>query len=308
MKKNCSQFSLDLVHIDVARNATDDFNLFHDKNNWNKIVNNPFGGPIALGFQLECFIENYVNQYRHQNNEHETIAKHKLDYSNYAFNFVGVVRPNESLQVTVKKSRLSQHENTVLSNRVVLKNTQGIVILGFKSESCSPLFANDIHFDANQITEEIRDRSILDKYGYFYKQKFSTNSNAKNFLTGSHVEQSDYFDEANDKILFPETYFTSLISCALLERAKAIGHDFKSEPMVYTSHKISVNRNTVAKIRSDQKIHIVVSQPQLNPDPKEQVPALVTHYCFGFDQEKNILFQGEIQLAPLAYILAGNKN
>ena len=60
---------------------------------------------------------------------------------------------NQDLQVTVKKSRLSQHENTVLSNRVVLNNTQGIVILGFNSESCSPLFANEIHFDANQITE-----------------------------------------------------------------------------------------------------------------------------------------------------------
>ena len=78
-KQNLSQFSLDLVHIDVARNATDDFNLFHDNNNCNQIVNNPFGGPIALGFQLECFIEDYVKQYRQQNNEQETISKYKLN-------------------------------------------------------------------------------------------------------------------------------------------------------------------------------------------------------------------------------------
>ncbi|MFT4809507.1 MAG: hypothetical protein ACI9LX_002856 [Paraglaciecola sp.] len=31
MNQNAAKFSLDLVHIDVARNATDDFNLFHDK-------------------------------------------------------------------------------------------------------------------------------------------------------------------------------------------------------------------------------------------------------------------------------------
>ena len=67
---------------------------------------------------------------------------------------------------------------------------------------------------------------------YFYKRKYTTNSNAKNFLTGSHVEQSNYFDEVNDKILFPETYCTSLISCALLERGKANGLDFKLNPMV----------------------------------------------------------------------------
>ena len=313
MKQIPSQFCLDLVHIDVARNATDDFNLFHDKNSWNQIVNNPFGGPIALGFQLECFIEDFVKQYRQKNNEQDTIAKHKLNYSNYAFNFVGVAKPSDPLQVTIKKSRLSQNEQVLLSNRVILKNTQGIVLLGFKSESDAPLFANQIHFDSDQITEHLQDRSHFGKEGYFYKKKFSTNSNAKNFLTGSHVEQSNYFDEVNDKILFPETYFTSLISCALLERGQANNHDFKRDPMVYTSHKLSVNRSSVTKIRSGQKIHLVVSQPQLNceqrehRDHKDQQPALVTHYCFGFDQEKNILFQGEIQLAPLAYILSSEK-
>jgi hypothetical protein len=48
------------IHIDVARNATDDFNPFHDKNRWQNITDNPFVGPIALGFQLECLIENQM--------------------------------------------------------------------------------------------------------------------------------------------------------------------------------------------------------------------------------------------------------
>ena len=40
------------LHIDVARFATDDFNPFHDRNKWQRIEGNPFGGTIALGFQL----------------------------------------------------------------------------------------------------------------------------------------------------------------------------------------------------------------------------------------------------------------
>ncbi len=38
------------IHIDVACNATDDFNLIHDSQRWSRIVNNPFQGPIILGF------------------------------------------------------------------------------------------------------------------------------------------------------------------------------------------------------------------------------------------------------------------
>ena len=48
----------DQLHIDVARIATDDFNLFHDSKKWQYIKNNPFNGTIVLGFQLESLIRN----------------------------------------------------------------------------------------------------------------------------------------------------------------------------------------------------------------------------------------------------------
>ncbi|MDU0353326.1 hypothetical protein RS130_04720 [Paraglaciecola aquimarina] len=303
MDLRVTTFSLDFVHIDVARNATDDFNLFHDKKQWDQIVNNPFGGPIALGFQLECLIEDLVKQYRCQNGELETIQQHGLKFSNYAFNFAGVVRPKDELTADIKKSRMSTKEQTILSNRVVLKNEQGIVLIGFKSESDQPLFANETSIDSALINDNIQDRNIISGSDYFYKRKFTTNSNAKNFLISSCVEQSDYLDEVNDKISFPETYCTSLISCALLERGKAEGIDFKRNPMVYTAHKISVDRHNVAKLRSDQKIHILVGPPIAEANTDSTESALIKHYCFGFNQEKEILFQGEIQLAPLSYIL-----
>lgn len=304
MSQNTANFSLDLVHIDVARNATDDFNLFHDKKQWQQIVGNPFKGPIALGFQLECFIEDFIKQNRQQNDELKIIEQHQLKFSNYSFNFAGVARPKDNLTAIIKKSRISSDDKTVLSNRVVIKNEQGIVLIGFKSESNVALFGNEKAFSPTLIEGVGIDRTTVGKSDYFYKRKYSTNSNAKNFLTGSHVEQSNYFDEVNDKITFPETYCTSLISCALLERGKANGIDFKRNPMVYTSHKISVHRDNVAKLRSDQQLHVLVGPPIRKAiSGKEQDSTLVTHHCVGLDQDKNILFQGEIELAPLSFIL-----
>ena len=54
------------VHIDVTRNATDDFNPFHDSNRWHRVAHNPFGAPIVLGFALECLIENQMRIYRQE--------------------------------------------------------------------------------------------------------------------------------------------------------------------------------------------------------------------------------------------------
>ena len=43
-----NQFVFEQIHLDIARNATDDFNLFHDKKKWQTVRNNPFNGPILL--------------------------------------------------------------------------------------------------------------------------------------------------------------------------------------------------------------------------------------------------------------------
>jgi len=63
------------IHIDVARNATDDFNLFHDSKKWSHINNNPFNGTIVLGFQLESLIEHKVLLYRQLHNENALIIE-----------------------------------------------------------------------------------------------------------------------------------------------------------------------------------------------------------------------------------------
>jgi hypothetical protein len=75
------------IHIDAARNATDDFNPFHEPRKCRHIRGNPYAGAIVLGFQLEFLIEHAINLRRDMHGEAEFIAQHKLNYSNYRLTF-----------------------------------------------------------------------------------------------------------------------------------------------------------------------------------------------------------------------------
>lgn len=296
------------IHIDAARNSTDDFNLFHDKNKWARIQGNPFGGPIALGFQLECLIEDQLRLFRERNNENSIIEDNHLRFSNYQFTFASVVRPEESVQVEIKKSQLKLEENATLSNRIAVKNERGIVIFGFKKESQVPLFLFDADLSSLPDLAHHPDRSYIKDTDLFYKRKFMSNGNAKNFLSGSLADQSAYFDELEDRVRFPEIYPAGLISCVLLERALNKHHDFEKEPMVYTSHNISVDRDLTKALRSNDVLHLLVNEPQaITADESSASVTQYLHHCFGLLGSGAILFRAEITMMPLAAILkAGN--
>ena len=84
-------FTFDQIHIEVARNATDDFNLFHDKHKWLQITHNPFKGPIVLGYQLNTLIEHQIRLYRETHHENQIIAENNLlensQYFQHYFNW-----------------------------------------------------------------------------------------------------------------------------------------------------------------------------------------------------------------------------
>ena len=129
--------------------------------------------------------------------------------------------------------------------------------------------------------------------------------NAKNFLSGSLVDQADYFDELNDKVCFPETFPTALISCALLERALKEQQNFFRAPMVYTIHEISIDRERIARLRSNDVLHILVSPPAVSErskglgkaDVKQQV-----FQCRGLTHGHDWLFCANIYMAYLSEI------
>jgi hypothetical protein len=281
------------IHIEVARNATDDFNPFHDKNRWRNVVGNPFGGPIVLGFQLECLIAQHMRLYREQHDEEELIARKNLRFSNYEFKFVNAVRAGQAISINVKESRFKPGDNTVLANRVSLKADGKLAMAGYKRESASPLYLPDIDPTDLGNLNQAQDRAFLADKSFFLKRKYMTTSNAKNFLSGSLVEQSDYIDELAERVYFPEIFPCALLSCALLERAWQQGHDFELEPMVYKSHNISIDRDLLHDLHSNDALHLLSREA----DPAAQTPS---YECFGVIGSDRLLFRARIDLMPLA--------
>lgn len=287
------------LHLDIARNSTDDFNLFHDKNKWRQVNNNPFGGPILLGFQLEMLIEGAMRTHRLLHNEESLIRRENLLFSNYQFSFTNAVAPNQQLEVIVKKSQLvNDQANPVLGNRISIKSAGKLCLFGFKKESRLPLFLGGVELPDLTLLKSIPDRTFLSDSGYFVKRKFITTSNAKNFLCSSLQRQSDYFDEVEGKIKFPEIFPCALLSSALLEKAVKEKLDFKRQPMVYSSHKISVNREHMTHLSSNDCLQILVRQTKASlqcvTDIREK-----EFECYGIINQQHVLFRGLISLVQV---------
>ncbi|MFZ9609660.1 MAG: hypothetical protein ACO294_03030 [Methylococcales bacterium] len=296
----------DQLHIDVARNATDDFNLFHDSKKWQYIKNNPFNGTIVLGFQLESLIEHKVLLYRQIHKEQKLISDNKLRFSNYHFSFVNAVKPRQLVSIDIKESQLKKGENTTLSNRITVKADGLLALMGSKKESQVALFLPNLDLPKFDKLRLHPDRSFLPNGIFFLKRKFINISNAKNFLCGSLVDQDDYFDDIHYKAIFPEIFPCSLISCALLEKAQIEQYDFEQNPMVYLSHKISIDRMLLEQLKSNDALHLLVKQLSVENESTDQIGHTEARYdyeCYGLIKDNAVLFRALISLAPLDKIL-----
>ncbi len=310
LKENIEQFNQ--IHIDVARNATDDFNLFHDHLQWSRIFQNPFHGPIVLGFQIESLIENKIFQHRQTHSENVFIQKHNLNFSNYQFSFANAIKPDQHIVIDIRKTKISGDKNNpTLSNRVTVKSDNKLSLIGFKKETCQPLFLPDA--DLSHLPEDLADyadRSILEFHSsgavksFFLKRKYMNISNAKNFLCGSRVEQRLFFDELKNYYQFPEIFPCAFISCALLENFLIKNLDFERSPMVYGSHKISVNRRLLSELKSNDQLHILIYL-QTGSDSKKNSQI---YECYGLLYNNAILFRALVELIPLEVILKTTKN
>ena len=299
-------FIFNQIHIEAARNASDDFNLFHDKHKWLQITHNPFKGPIVLGFQLNSLIEYQLRLYREAHHENRIIAENGLRFSNYQITYVNAVRPDRELYLDIKKTLIKTIPELALSNRVAIKSDNKTVLLGSKKETQSPLFLADTDLSTLPDLNTLPDCSTVPNSRYFLKRKYVNNGNAKNFLSGSLAEQSDYFDELDGLVEYPEIFPCSLTSGALLEKAQIEDrHDFKRNPMVYTSHSISVNREHLRLLKNNHKLHILVKQlPESKSRTLNNTNIMLRIYeCYGLLEDAKVLFRTRLCLVPLEEML-----
>ncbi len=301
---NDAALCFEQVHIDAARNSTDDFNPFHTPQKYFRIQGNPYHGTIVLGFQLECLIEYQVEQLRDRAGETAFIQEHGLHFSNYQLTFANALLPGEPFQVEIKPT-LARTDPPSLSNRVVIRKQDAAVMLGHKKESTAPLYLPDYRAEMFPPLRGLPDRDYLPGGEYFLKRKFMNTANAKNFVVGSLGDQSYYFDELEERVHFPDIFPAALISCALLEKAMHEKHDFMKNPMVYVSHNISVDRRLAGQLRSDDVLHLLVQGPERIEGEKglgKSELVRLLYRCFGIVNDGEILYRAEVLMAPLASI------
>jgi hypothetical protein len=305
MTKKDNTFTFEQIHIEVARAASDDFNLFHDKHKWLLVTHNPFKGPIVLGFQLNTLIEHQMSLYREAQHEDDIIEENQLRFSNYQITFVNALRPRQEFSLEIKKTLITTIPELSLSNRVAIKSQGKTLLLGHKKETKTPLFLADTDLSTLPDLNEIADKTVVPGTEFFLKRKWMTNGNVKNFLSGSLAEQSDYFDELAHIAHYPEVFPCSLTSGALLEKAQLENHDFKRNPMVYTSHDFSVDRVHLRQVKNNDKLHILVKQlPESKTNTLNHTSILLrTYECYGVLENRAILFRIKLNLVPLEEII-----
>lgn len=274
------------LHIDIARNATDDFNLFHDPMRWQCISGNPFQGTIALGFQLGLFVETQISQ------GGSTIKPRQ--YSVYEFSFVNPAKVGDELNLMVKPARVSKtHMGEQESQRLILKASGKLSLTGFYRQSdYLSVTSSLLEYSKDQISKML-DRTLLDD-SIFLKRKWMIVGNAKNYLLSAFADQTQYIDEFANKVRFPQFYPLSLMSSAMLERAQTLGYDLTQNPMIYVSQNMCINNQQLAQLKSNDCLNILVA-------PVEEDPCHLT--CVGWVNSESPLFCAEVKLMPLSDML-----
>ena len=283
-------FTITQLHIDIARNATDDFNLFHDPMRWQRISGNPFQGTIALGFQLGLFIETQIHR--------GAFNIKPRRYSVYEFTFVNPAKEGDSLSLMFKAPRVSQTEHGEQeSQRLILKASGKPSLMGFYRQSDFMSVKSALVKYKKEDIARLTDRTLLDG-DVFLKRKWMIVGNAKNYLLSAFADQSRYIDEFADKVRFPQFYPLSLMSSAMLERAQALSYDLIKNPMIYVSQNLCIDNDQLEQLKSNDCLNMLVA-------PVESDSGHLT--CAGWVKSESPLFCAEVRLMPLSDMLVNTR-
>jgi hypothetical protein len=173
-------------------------------------------------------------------------------------------------------------------------------------ETASPRFVEDAVLPDLGAFHLAADRSPVGDGRYFLKRKFLNTSNAKNFSLSSLVDQHYYLDELAERVSFPPMFTASLISCALLEKARSEAYDFEANPVVYTAHQISIDGRVQRGLRSNHRLHLLAEEPAkaaANKGLGQPSVAQDVYRCFGIADNCEVLFRAMVYTAPLGAAL-----
>ena len=174
-------------------------------------------------------------------------------------------------------------------------------MFGHLHQSVFPLYLPKVDFFHLEDLRKGTDLSYVPDTDYFLKRKFMSTANAKNLIASSLGDQYYYFDEMEGRVNFPDLMPVSLLSSALFEKDRVDNHDFFTEPSIYFSHAISVDRQLARSLQSNDTLYLLVQGPEYIAAKKilglARMPRQL-YRCFGLLNNIDILFRAEILMIP----------
>ena len=97
-------------------------------------------------------------------------------------------------------------------------------------------------------------------------------------------------------------FAVALVSGILLEKSEKSGYDFEQNPVLYTNHKISIDRRLLSKACSSEDLTILVRDPiplAIKETRNKSIAKQEAYHCFGLLNDTEVLFRAILQTATL---------
>jgi len=257
MEQDSVQHSFTQSDVDSVRSISDDGNPIHDPSVWYKVQNNPFDGPIVLGYQLvelaaRATSDSILNESQYRANASST--PHDGIYSRYRVTFLNAVRPNENVEMKASAIRKIESEE-VVRQRFVARSAGTIVLKGYRETVVGNSENTDYMFAGIDQRERFgRSSAQTDGEVMTTEAQLST-SHARRFAKacGDSVHQNNVHGLRG---LASDIYPVSMTSGALVRYAINSGWDLCARPLVYRSQDIRIDSSRLMGLSGNTAISL----------------------------------------------------
>jgi len=257
MEQDSVQHSFTQSDLDSVRSISDDGNPIHDPSVWCKVQNNPFDGPIVLGFQLvelaaRATSDTFLNESRYKASANS--APHSGVYSRYRVTFLNAVLPNVNVEMKASPVRKIESEKT-LRQRFVARSAGNIVLKGYRETVVGNSENTDYMFSGIDQGERLGSSSAQPDGEVMITETQLLTTHARRFAKacGDSVHQNNVHGLRG---LASDIYPVSMTSGALVRYAINSGWDLCARPLVYRSQDIRIDSSRLNGLSGNTAISL----------------------------------------------------
>ena len=293
MEQDSVQHSFTQSEVDTVRSITDDGNPIHDPDKWHNVQNNPFDGPIVLGFQLVELAARATSDSALGQSAYTKAARpvHQTTiYNRYRVTFLNAVKADERVEMTASAVRRLDSVGSS-RQRFVARTCESIVMKGYRETVTESSGNTDYMFDGIEPINGSGGSNAVQHHSVMTTQKLLSTAHARRFATacGDSNHQNNVHGLRG---LASDIYPVSMTSGALVQYASSCGWDLSVRPFVYRSQDIRIDSSRLDGLSTNTAITLQTRLVASAEDDRND--ALGTDefafVCTGSLPDKTVLF------------------